>query len=112
MQLRITKPLLELQTDGYKEVTSALYKHITETSDFPEWKQANYADTSSEYGFKELAGTLTVDEQAHLDYIRLVRAWKNQLLVERDRVKIEIQLAGSILEIITARDSMMYTPIP
>jgi len=112
MQLRITKPLAELQSDAYNEVTAKLYKHITETSDFPEWKQINYSDTSSDYRINAIGKPLSAPEQAKLDYITSVRGWKDALLAERDRVKGEIFASSSMVEIIVAKGSMNYTQIP
>jgi len=112
MQLRITKPLLEIQNDAYDKIKSLLYTHVTVTSDFPEWKQANFLDTFSEVKFRGLGQPLTTEEQAYIDYIDEVRVWKNALFTERDRVKGEIFAATSVYDIVVATNSMIYLQMP
>jgi len=96
----------------YDALKFKLYLFITKTSDFPEWKQANYADTGSDLGFKEITGTITNDEQSKLNNIRLIRQWKNTLLAERDRVKAAIFSANNAAQIELEVNSMVYTPPP
>jgi len=112
MQLRITKPLVELQNDAYDKIKSLLYTHITVTSDFPEWKQVNFLDTFSEVRFRGVGRPLTTEEQADIDYIDEVRVWKNALFAERDRVKGEIFSATSVYDIVAATNSMTYLQRP
>jgi len=112
MQLRVTKPLLDLQNDAHNSLRADLLNFILVTSDFPEWKQANLADRWAELSIKKLTTSVTVAEQAELDFIASIRAWKNTLLAERDRVKTAILSATTMLEIRTAVDSFMYTIKP
>lgn len=112
MQLSITKPLNELQDDAYNKIRLDLQDFIFETSDFPVWKQANYSDIGSELGLKELAASIIPSEQSTLDNVRLVRAWKNVLLAERDRVKALIYSSTNASEIKISFESMVYTPPP
>jgi len=112
MQIRVTKPIAEIQTDNYNKLTSDLYLFITKTSDFPEWKQANYADTWANLSIKQLATTLTTAETVQLTYINSIRDWKNTLLSERDRVKALIFTATDVKTIRDAVASFTYPQKP
>lgn len=98
--------------EKYLQIKTDLYMFITQASKFPEWKQANYADTWSELSIKKLTSGVTADEQATIDAIQQTRDWKNTLLVERDRVKGEIYAAVDEIGIQQAFDSMIHTSAP
>jgi len=97
---------------NYNTLKSELYRFITETSNFPEWKQVNYSDTYSELSIQKLTNGITTDQQTTLDNIVAVRAWKNALLSERDRVKTLIYDATNLAGITTAVDSLVYSTPP
>jgi len=105
-------PIVDQQTEAYKQLKADLYNYITKTNNFPEWKQVNYADTYSELSIKKLTTSVTPAEQTTIDNIIAVRAWKNALLAERDRVKVLIFAATTTLEIRNAVDSFVYTQPP
>ena len=109
----VTKPLVELQNDAYNGLRTDLYKFITETSDFPEWKQANFAEKRSDLRIKLLESSLTVEEQTELDYLTSIRLWINTLIVERDRVKTLIYSENATpASIKAAINSFIYFPKP
>ena len=112
MPINVGKPLADLQTDYYTQLKSDLYDYITKTSNFPGWKQTNYADTFSELSIKKLTSSISTTEQTTLDNIVAIRSWKNNLLTERDRVKALVFAATSVADIRTAIDSFTYTPPP
>jgi len=112
MQIRVTKPLTDLQNDNYNKLKEDLYNFIIITNDFPEWKQANFLDNWSSLAVKELSVTLLPTELTEKNYIESVREWKNNLLAERDRVKVDIFAATDIAGIRTAIDSFTYTNMP
>ncbi len=108
MQLRVTKPLSELQDDAYNKLRTDIYEFIITTKDFPEWKQANYADTWANLSIKQLSTALTTEELSVLAVINSTRTWKDNLIAERDRVKTLIFNSVNIAEIRDAVDSFVY----
>jgi len=89
-----------------------LYNFIVKVSKFPEWKQAEYADTYSELSIKKLTNGISVEEQTTIDNIVLVRAWKNQLKSNNATASKGIQNATTIADINTAVSTMTYTTPP
>jgi len=112
MQLRITKPLEERRVDQYDKLKGELYIFITQTADFPEWKQVNYSDSYSMLILKALTTPLTSEDAAQKLHIEAVRAWKGRLIAERDRVRFEISAASDQPGVMLAYDSFLYESIP
>jgi len=104
----------EYAKDRYDKLKTDLYRFIVKTCDFPEWKQANTADTYAELSIKKLTTSVTPEEQATIDNIVAIRAWKNSLLAERDRVKAKIysQSTNTTNQIDTIVKSFVYASFP
>ena len=91
MQLKVTDNSLSDTKDRlYSELKGSLYTFITDTSNFPEWKQANYADTSADLRIRQLSETLTSEELTELANITLVRSWKGDLIKQLAATKTSL----------------------
>lgn len=114
MQFNLEKTQPEIEQDYLTYFKSLIYIFITETSGFPEWKQANYTDTSSFLEIQKLKGlSLTVEEQAELDHINAVRNWKNDILSKKQVIEdVILNPLSTPQEIRTAIDSMVYVTFP
>jgi len=112
MQLKITKPFAEIQTDYDKKLKEVLYSFITNDCNFPEWKQANYNQRYTELAMKKLGGTITAAEQTELTNIESVITWKNQLITDTNAARASIQSATTVADIRTIESSITYTPPP
>jgi len=100
------------QSTRYLMLKRQLYNFIVNTSNFPFWKQVNYSDTYSDLSIQKITTGITVEQQQTLDNIILVRNWKNDLLVERDRVKTVIYSATTLSQIDVAVSSFVYLEPP
>ena len=112
MRLEFQASLEDLKVQAYDKVRKTLYNHIVVDSDFPEWKQANYADTYAYLTLKELKHPLTPKEQETLAGIESVRQWKTDLLSNRDAVKEAIASATTPQEVAQAVALMDYKGRP
>lgn len=108
-------PLTDYRDTVYIQVRRDLYAFITDEqqSDFPEWKQANYASRLAELADAFAHnGSLTTDESTERTAILSVIAWKNGLLAERDRVKAAIDAAADNAAVDTAAAGMQLSAPP
>ncbi len=79
--------LTDKKDNAYAMVKNQLYRFVTKTCDFPEWKQVNYLDRYYELNNKT---NRNQSEQTELTKLESVRTWKSNLLTYRDQIKNNI----------------------